>query len=252
MDIRPLIITAALASVPLCAQVSYTTPGELYTQDFTHPDGAGTEPVEWVDNETFPGWFAAYHDGKRDVYETPATVFPTSGTGRSNVAFYLYRTDDNPADTALGSQPTDARCPGFGMGGIYYGVNILNNTGQRLETLRLKYRVEQYRVTTTPDVQITLNASYRVGGDGIGGEGGIWAMVPGSTYTTPLAGGGDGTLSRSVDGNLEGNRVPFEDLVVKGLALEPGQSLWLRWFDVNNRFADHGVGIDDVGIVLEP
>jgi hypothetical protein len=248
--VRNLVSLFVLGAAPLSAQVLYATPGEPYAQNFSHPDAAGSDLVPWVDNETFRGWFAAYFDGKSDVFETPTGIMPTAGIGRGGMAFYLYRTDADPLDAALGAQPTDQHCPGIGTGGIFYGFYIVNATGQTLRTLRISYRVEQYRVAATPERQITLTAGYRVGGHSLAG--GNWTVIPESIYTTPIAGEGEGGTSRTIDGNLAEHVVAMEDLRVEGLVLAPGQSVWIRWFDVNNRSTDHGVGVDDVQITLEP
>jgi uncharacterized protein len=54
-----------------------------------------------------------------------------------------------------------------------------------------------------------------------------------------------------VDGNAPENGVRFNNLEVKGLSLAPGESVWVRWFDVNNRGPDHGIGLDDVRMKLD-
>lgn len=249
MNLRRILPLALIPLSPLPAQVLYSTPGVPYVQDFAHPD-AGTEIVPWIDNETYRGWFAAFHDGKREMFETPDAVLPTTGLGRGDIAFYLYRSASAPADLALGAQPSDERCPGFGTGGVFYGVQVVNATDRTLRALTLSYRVEQYRVAATPDKQTTLTVGHRVGGEGL--SGGNWTVFPRSIYTTPVVGEGEGTGAKTIDGNAPAHLVEFEDLRVEGLALAPGQSIWLRWFDVNNRSADHGVGIDDVRITLVP
>lgn len=253
-------LSAASAAAPLSAQVEYTTPGSAYVQDFNLPAAAENALLAWQDNITLPGWFAALYDGNRDAHSAPEHLLPTSGLGRNEIGFYLYRADPprsekklaEPAriDAALGARPSDALCPGIGSGGVFYGVALVNKTGATLDALRLTYRVELWRLAATAAPQSTLAVSCRVGGEGI--VYGSWMPVSGSHYTTPRGGGGEGAQSRSVDGNAPENISTFTDLRLAGLALAPGQTLWIRWFDVNNRSADHGVGIDDVRITLLP
>lgn len=232
-------------------QISYREAGSTYRQDFNHPRLAqGHTEIPWRDNETFPGWFAAYFDGIRGVYTTPDIVMATSGRGQNSIAFYLYRSEFNRADGALGAQPSDERAPGLNRGGMYYGVALTNDTGVTLNRLRLSYRVELWRLTATPTRQETLHVAYQVGGTGL--DEGFWRTVPGSHYTTPHQGDGPGSTARNLDGNTPENVVEFNNLEVTGLNLVPGQTIWLRWFDVNNPSFDHGVGIDDVEIVLNP
>ncbi len=257
----PAAALLALTVAPASAQVDYTTPGQPYVQTFDLSEAADNAVLVWRDNTTFPGWFAAFYDGVRGTFSTPENILPTSGAGRLEQAFYLYRSDPvrgasgarttpTRVDAALGTQPTDQRTPGVGSGGIFTGVALVNRTGVTLDTLRLAYRVELWRLANSEARQSTLTASYRIGGDSLS-SGGAWTLIPGAVYTTPFGGGGEGTNARSLDGNAPENVTPF-DLTVRGLALAPGQTLWIRWFDVNNRFADHGIGLDDVSITLLP
>jgi hypothetical protein len=243
------LFVALAPSLP--AQVDYTEPGRPYLQTFDLAEG-GFAALPWTDNQTFRGWFALFYDGLRATYTVPETILPTSGPGRLDTAFYLYRPEPRasatPLDAALGTQPTDQRAPGVGSGGIFYGVALVNRTNTTLDRLRLSYRVELWRLATTRNKQSTLSASYRVGGQGLAE--GAWTLVPGGVYTTPLAAEPD-TQARSLDGNAPEHRSPF-DLALAGLALAPGQTLWIRWFDVNNSLADHGIGLDDVSITLSP
>ncbi|MCU0791580.1 MAG: hypothetical protein MUE42_01720 [Opitutaceae bacterium] len=252
---RLLLAFAALFSAsPVFAQVAYPRAGEAYVQTFDILAANSTLAQPWTDNVTIPGWFAALYDGSLGGHSAPDNILPTTGPGRLDSAFYFYRshtltTSKTPPDAALGSQPTDQRCPGVNSGGIFYGVALVNRTDATLDTLRVAYRVELWRLTVTPAIQNTLTASYRIGGDDL--VNGIWTLLPGATYSTPQAGPGETGSARSLDGNASENTTPF-DITVRGLALAPGETLWLRWFDVNNRGADHGIGLDDVAITLLP
>ena len=248
------LLLASAAALP--AQVDYAEAGRAYVQTFDHPAAAETGEIAWQDNVTFPGWHALLYDGVAGRFSVPETILPTHGPGRLNTAFYLYRSTPvrsagaAPIDAALGTQPTDQRTPGVGSGGIFYGVALVNRSGKTLQTLRLSYRVELWRLAVTASTQTTLTASVRVGGTGL--TDGIWTLMPGGVYTTPIAGEGEGAQARSLDGNAPENVVRFTDLTLTDLDLAPGQTLWVRWFDVNNRFADHGIGLDDVSITLLP
>jgi len=249
------LLTALLAS-PLDAQVDYTRAGQPYTQNFDHPEAFMSGPFAWNDNQTFPGWFATYYEGSRSRYSPVESIFATSGSGRNEQAFYLYRSDSvrgaslAAPDCALGSQSSDQRCPGVGAGGIFYGVALVNRTGETLDTLRLSFLVELWRLATTPPTQTTLTVSVRVGGKDL--TDGSWMLVPGGVYATPRGGDGESVQARSLDGNAPENVKAFSDLTLSGLALAPGETVWVRWFDVNNSFADHGIGLDDVSLTLLP
>lgn len=232
------------------AQLLYSTPGSPLVETFTLANPVSDGPITWTDNETFRGWYAAFYDGKRDLYETPLELFVSTGQGRPGSTLHLYRSIQNPSDGALGSRAADDRSPGIGAGGTFYGVYVVNATSVTLGTLSLSYRVEQYSVANTPDRQTTLSVSYRLGGEGLGE--GKWTPVSGSNYTTPRPDVALPSILGELNGNQPENTVIFDALRVERLALAPGRGIWIRWFDVNNRFADHGIGIDDVSITLSP
>ena len=251
-----LVSTFGLASLPQAnAQVIYATPGLAYFENFSHPTlSSGSissgKVLEWRDNDTFRGWFAAYYDGLKDVYDTPDLLMVSEGRSRPEIAFYLYRTLKAPSDGALGAQPSDQRSPGPRAGGTFYGVYITNATTATLTRLSLSYRVELYRLASAPNTrQTTLRVSWRIGGESLGE--GTWKNIPDSDYTTPLESSG-GDAGQNVDGNAEPHATTFALLTAPGLVLAPGQRLWLRWFDVNNGGVDHGIGLDDVSITLSP
>ena len=262
MPVRTALLATALATAlslafpsTVVAQVIYDTPGRPYFETFDHPvlPTAQATPgilLDWIDNETFRGWSAAYYDGLKKVYDTPSHLMVSEGRSRTEVAFSLYRTETARSDGALGSQPSDQRSPGVNSGGIFYGVSLINATPAALTRLSLSYRVELYRLAAAPNVsQSTLRVSYRVGGESLGE--GTWIDLPESDYTTPLENSG-----RAVGQNMDGNNAPhatsFANITAPGLTLDPGQRLWLRWFDVNNSAVDHGIALDDVAITLLP
>ena len=249
----PLALALAPA-VPAAAQVLYDQPGRPYVENFDHPvlatpNGAVGTLLDWIDNETFRGWHAAYYDGQRGVYDTPSHLFISDGRGRPEVAFMLYRTETARGDGALGSQPSDQRCPGVGSGGIFRGVCLVNASQMVLTRLQLAYRVELYRVSSEPKTpQPTLTVEYRIDGDSLGE--GSWNPISDGLYVTPVANSGLPTAT-NVDGNAPQYATPFS-LTASGFQLAPGQRLWIRWFDVNNSGVDHGIGLDDVSITLLP
>jgi hypothetical protein len=242
-----LAFTLLAAAAPLAARIDYDRPGKLYFQDFNHPALAATGSFPWEDDKTFPGWFAAHYQGARDVHITPRVLLVTEGKGQTHIGFYLYRGTLAPHDAALGGQPTDEMHPGVGVGGLCYAAALVNRTGTPLSRLSLSYRVELWRVVSSASLQTTLVAAYRVGGSTIAD--GPWTDIPGSAYTPP------DSLALAQSANLDGNapaHVTSFDLSVSDLGLKPGETLWVRWFDVNNRQADLGLGIDDVALALEP
>lgn len=234
-----------LASV-VSARVEIRSVGQVYREDFNRAGGwvAGSAP--WVNNETVPGWYAAYYNSTNGEFTTPDRIFITDGQANSVSSLRIYRPFDQREDGALGSQAYDAHAPGPGGGGIFYGVGLVNRTSRPITSFTLSYNVELWRVAVQGR-QLTLTAAYLAGGDSITDED-EWTLIPGTAYTTPRGSAPGARTAVNVDGNADENRTAFTDLRVDGFRLAPGQTLWIRWFDVNNRGNDHGIAIDDVEI----
>ncbi len=222
------------------AQLSYTTAGGTYSQNFDTLITSGTAQA-WANDSTLAGW---------SLFRQPApgTALTTynAGAGASNAgAFYSFGTGTS-TERALG---------GVGSSGAYYGtpspangapagwitVGFTNNTGLTLDSLTLAYRGEQWRDggAATPAAQ-TMIVEY--------GFGGTFLTVPtwtaagsGFNFTSPVfvnTGGG-----AAVDGNAAG--------LVTGLGgtisstWNNGDTLWIRFVETNDPGNDHGLAIDD-------
>jgi len=243
----PLLALAALASaVSGVAQVAVTAPDFSYGQNFDRAEGWTSGNVAWENNVTFPGWHAALYDSDSGELTTPPRVFVTNGPPNDLSAFLIYRSAATPHEGALGAQGVDRHMPGVLGGGIFYGVHFVNRSGRTLDRVSLAYRVELWR-GTTQNPQLTLTAAYLKGGETLTDED-EWTLITGAAYTTPR---GRFPSATSLDGNLPENVVTF-DVAIPDLALAPGQSLWIRWFDVNNRSTDHGIALDDFTATFTP
>lgn len=230
------------------AQVSYSVAASTYTQTFSAPSGLSFDSHAWTDNSTYAGWYAASYNSNANTWSTPGSFYATNGINGGSTDFRWYRAGDGSTSLTLGAQVTDAQSSGTnGSSGAYYGVEIRNDTGSALTGFTLSYQVEMWRQASgSAPVQNTLVAAYRVTDaaqsfsvlDG-------WSLIDGSSYTTPKGGTGTGSLE-SINGKDPENIVTFSDLVVDGLSIADGQSLWIRWFDVNNSGVDHGIGLDNV------
>lgn len=240
------LFAACLGGVPsIVAQVDYAKPGSVYTQDFNHASGWGTADLKWENNVTFPGWYAAIYDGKEGRFITPSALSPTDGQG---VGLNLYRDVVDRKDGSLGSQAAEEVTPGAGVGGVFYGVQITNRTENVITQFSFGYKVKLWRLASPKARQATLMASYKIGGGSL--SDGSWTIIGGTSYTTPKE--GNGTTAASVDGNKPENQVDFPKIVVGGVKIHPGESVWIRWFDVNNRGLDHGIAIDDFKFMAGP
>lgn len=227
---------------PVQAQVVYNTAGSIYSQNFDTLATSGTT-ISWVNNTTLPGWFLYRQPAPGTDITTYAAGTGSSGTG----SFYSFGAAGS-GERALG---------GVGSGGTYFGspangavagwiaVGFINNTGQTLKQFSVSYAGEQWRDGGAAAAQ-TMRFEYGWGGSFT--TVGVWTAPGGDfDWASPVVSGSAG----AVDGNSTG-RVPGRGGLVGGLSWGPGETLWLRWVEVNDPGNDHGLAIDDFNFVAVP
>ena len=153
----------------------------------------------------------------------------SSGTGDT----FLYgATGSN--ERALGS---------FASGSLtsIFGLEIVNNTGNTLTQFTLSYTGEQWKDGgSTNAVKNTLAFSYGIANTSI--TTGSFTPVTQLDFTAPISNTtGDVTLN----GNLTANQAA-PNFTITGINWAGGQSLWLRWSDINDPGNDDGLAIDNV------
>ncbi|WP_414588944.1 endonuclease/exonuclease/phosphatase family protein [Scytonema sp. PCC 10023] len=190
-----------------------------YSQNFDSLANSGTN--SWNDDSTISGWYS-----NRTSY--------TAGTGSSNTgSFYSFGTTGS-TERALGSVTSGS------TNTIYYGARFVNNTSNTITGLNISYIGEQWRNAGNTSPQI-LDFQYQVGATSL--TSGSWIDFNTLDFTSPVTTATAGAL----DGNATANRTALSS-TLGGLNVAPGQEIWLRWQDVDNSGADHGLGIDNFSI----
>jgi hypothetical protein len=131
-----------------------------------------------------------------------------------------------------------------------FGVWIKNDTASAVGTVTVSYTGEEWRNGGNTAVQ-TLAFGYGVSSVGfaspidtaIEGVNG-WVGLSALNFNTPTVGATAGVL----DGNDPANRTVFSPTVLTGVTLNPGDSIFLRWRDIDDSGNDHGFGIDDLTV----
>jgi hypothetical protein len=229
------IVLAAAAALIMggtahATPVSYT--GGTYTQNFdslpwtANGDIVGT----WVNDSTLTGWHAS---GFTDFRGSDGNV------AGNNTSLFSY--SSNGLDKALGSQVGPAGGPGPTV--VRWGVQLINNTGVTLTGFTASFAVEQWRDSGNliPELMLfesrlnatSLDQSYFT-------ERGIAYPVFSSSEPTAL------------DGNLAANRVAVSVTVNRNWGA--GESLWLRWVDVDDPRPrpDAAIALDDFRFSATP
>lgn len=215
---------AALASL-LLSTLSFSQ----YTQNFDTLQNTGTGP------------FSIFHEGW-GIYEiesgagTQGEGKYTTGTGTSNTGNTYSFGANAVAERALGSIASNTLFP-------TYGVLFFNESDSTLTTLTITYTGEQYRYGgRTTGTQDSLKFEYSLTATGLAATGaGVWIAVPELNFKSPNI---TGTTSAVLDGNLPANRQTLS-FTLTGLSIQSGQSLLLRWSDINIASNDDGLSIDD-------
>jgi hypothetical protein len=127
-------------------------------------------------------------------------------------------------------------------------VGFQNNTGATLTSFSVSYDGEQWRDSGNMSAQ-TMRFEYGFGAAFTSVS--SW-LAPGGNFdwASPVTSGTAG----AVNGNSAG-LVAGRGGTISGLTWSPGQTLWLRWVEVNDAGFDHGLAIDNftfTAVVPEP
>ena len=217
--------------------ISYTTAGSNYSENF---DGlfntgstivaAASGPYELV-AATFagnnaPGWYVERYSG------SGSNVALAVGDGAANTGQHYSFGTTGATDRAIGSLASGTR-----VGRT--GVLIVNNTGTSLNTLTLTFFTEMWR-KGSGSVPHVYPFSYKLGATGINDATGFVTetnlnLVSPNT-TTPN--------DQARDGNLPENRTAVS-FSITGISWAAGQTLALKWDDLNETGSDDALAIDD-------
>ncbi len=231
---RVLLSSLLLLSVArLCGQVSITTLGIPYNQNFNMLASSGSSN-SWTNNSTIPGWYLF----RQPAPGTALTSYAASNGSSMTGSMYSFGATSDP-ERALGALASGAAywgSPGSGAVAGWIAVAFQNNTGTTITQVQMTYNGEQWRDANT-SVQ-SLVVEYGIGAS--------FTTVPAWTaagasfdFNSPV-----NSNSGAIDGNTTGKLVGLGGLI-GSLTWNPGDILWIRWRVTNAAGSDHGLGIDD-------
>ncbi len=214
---------------PAAAQISYSTSGSVYTQNFDNLLTTVPANNSTTANTVLPSGFTVVEAGS-NANTTIRVDNGSSGTGDS----FLYGAT-NSNERALGS---------FSSGSLtsIFGAQFVNNTGTTLTQFTLTYTGEQWKDGRSASaVQNVLAFSYGLGNTSI--TTGTFTSVAAGNFAAPInvAGTSDVTL----DGNAAANQTAIT-FTVMGLNWTAGQNLFIRFSDINEAGNDDGLAVDDL------
>ncbi len=224
----PLVLTLAACSSQ--AAIGLTTDEPSYTQDFDSLTTAGSFSLE--------GW-SLLSSNSSTVVET---IGLSTGSNGTTAGFYSFGASGG-TDRALGAIPTNAFAGAAGVGHVSMALALSNATGQSLDSFTVSYDGEQWRNQNT--AAHVLKLQYGFGTN----YADVSFVDTGFDFSSPQFGG----TASLLDGNLAVNRqADIGGTVTLSSGWAAGQTLWLRWFDLNNAGNDHLLAIDNVSLSVSP
>jgi hypothetical protein len=239
---KKTLVTAAalLALLPAAqAQISITDPAFTYAQNFDSLTTA-TTAQPWANNSTLPGWSLLIGNGN-------AAPTLLGGTGSGNAGSFYSFGAAGSSERALGSTASGGTyfgSPATGAVAGWIAVAFTNNSGTVLDGFNFRFDGEQWRNGGNTATQSLIFEF------GFGDSFATTSFSPGSTFslfTSPVV----GSTAAAVDGNTAGLVANLNGGTFNR-NWAPGQTLWLRWADLNDAGNDHGLAIDNFSFAVTP
>lgn len=202
-------------------QVSITALGTSVSENFNSLANSGTT------NSTVPAGWAFLETGSNGNTTYAAGI--GSDNGGNTYSFGAM----SATDRAFGGLRSGSVIPAI-------GASFINNTGQTITRLVVRYTGEQWRLGATGrndriDFQYSINASSL--------STGTWTDFDNLDFIAPNSTGTVGAF----DGNNAANRTTIS-AVITGLTITNGSTFWIRWNDFDATGSDDGLGIDDFSL----
>jgi hypothetical protein len=218
-----LLFRVAHAQIPMSAGT--------YNQDFNTLANSPGGNTNWTDNAILLGWYAS-QKGAGAV--TNYRISTGTSTTSSLYSFGASADNDRALGSMAGGTPSD----------FAFGVRFTNNTADVFTNLTVTVTGEQWRRANT-STQV-LSFSYCVTGSAItsaDAAGTVYPWIPFNNldFSSPSVGS-----AAALDGNNATNRHAFSAVILSGVAVLPGQEIFLRWLDADDSGFDQGMGIDDL------
>jgi hypothetical protein len=219
-----ILLFMLFTCVTVFAQVSLTSSGVPYTQDFNSLASTGT-------SSTVPtGW-----------------AFIESGTSARNDGNYTANNgSSNAGDTYSygASSSTDRAFGGLLSNTLNYviGASFTNNIGSTIRSLTISYTGEQWRAGAT-DRGAADRLDFQYSTDATSLSTGTWMDVDQLDFNSPNI----NTTLGALDGNAAENRSNIS-FTITGLNITNGTTFWIRWNDFNISSSDDGLAVDDFSL----
>ena len=223
-----MILSALLIGSRAGAQIFFSA--GTYSQNFDSLLTSGT--VNWTNNLTLPGWYAA-----KGAADAP-TYIANAGNATTGSLYSFGTNGVNPAsDRALGSVAGSSTA-------YAYGVRFTNDTALTVTNILISFNGEQWRnANGAGAVTNTLAFSYQIANATLtnadAGNSQSWTPFNALDFNSPIVGGS----ATPLDGNASANRQVFANVLLTNVTVSPGHEIFLRWRDVDDGGSDAGLAV---------
>ena len=210
------------------ARAQIALSGGSYSQNF---DSLGSAAANWTNDVTLPAWYSSKGNGDSTNF-----LADTGSSTAGGIRSYGVAGVNSTSDRALGSIGASAIT-------YAYGARFINDTTVVQTNITVSYTGEQWRSGTAATAQ-TLAFAYAVSSSPITNSfsAATWIPFAPLDFVSPNL----SAAAAALDGNVATNRQFFDRIVLAGVAVAPGQELFLRWLDVDDTGFDNALAVDDL------
>lgn len=219
-----LLTTLLLLSVCASAQIPYNMQYGSYLQNFNSLANSGTS------SNLLPSGWALYETGSN------ANADYSIGTGSSTAGDSYSFGAANSADRALGGLLSGSLTPTFGFG-------FRNNTGYNLVSINVSATMEQWRASNSVDID-SCYFYFSTNASGIDDTAATWTRFAACDLYSAV----NPNTGSALDGNLPANQLAVNGIITVNLAI--GDTIFMKWVDINITGADDGLAIDNLSLTL--
>jgi len=232
-----LVSAGLLAAMSAQATVSVTSAAFTYGQSFDSLSASGSSNA-WANDSTLAGWSLFNKDG--NAIASYGTAPSTTG------GFFAFGSGADRALGGTGSGGTVFGSPAAGAIAGWIAVAFTNNSAAALDSFTLRFDGEQWRNggATSPAVSVAQTMKLEYGYGATMASVTTWNAPGGNfDFASPVFGT---TAAANVDGNVAGLVANRGGTVATNWAA--GDTLWVRWVEVNDIGNDHSLAIDNVSL----
>ena len=200
-----------------------------YSESFDGLASSGTTNT-WVQGTSVAEWWAYRFPANPGAW-TDVTVYIANNGSTANGSLYSFGPTSS-TDRALGSIGS-----GNDASGAYrYGTGFTNGFSQSINEINMSFRAETWRVGST-GLNHNVEFQYSLGATSVNDNSATWIDFDDLDFTQST-----NTTSGVTDGNAN---FLLKASSLTGLSIDPGDTIWIRWTDIDHGGADHGLAIDD-------